>query len=354
MKEVLYDEKSIINLQMFGIEIPALKSRKTKTIEALLADSELFQLKDQWLTIENPYNITKEDLERIHTERYIQSLFSKNPDACLKKAYELVNPDGSLNRYKPENAKAPLSDLLKQVLNSCAGTYYSTRKALETGFCYYMGGGLHHGHGDFGHGFCPTNDIMIAAVRILAEKRAEKIWIIDVDAHKGDGTADMAGNFDSIKTLSVHMADGWPLDEPEFDAQGNFNRAYCKSDIDIELKSGEENSYIPRMTAGLSQMEERYGKPDLAIILLGVDPYEKDELRSTETLKLTEEQMLERDKKIFDFLNSRKISSAYTMAGGYGSFSWEAHYNFLNWVLKKGFLPQMTGNHGIKKRGFCQ
>ena len=319
---------------MFGIEIPALKSRKTKTIEALLEDSELFQLKDQWLKTLNPYNISREDLERIHSENYIRSLFSDSPDACLKKAYELVNPDGSFNRYKPETAVAPLSDLLQQILNSCAGTYYSTRKALETGFCYFMGGGMHHGHGDFGHGFCPTNDIMIAAARILAERSAENIWIIDVDAHKGDGTADIAGNFDSIKTLSVHMADGWPLDEPEYDAQGNFNRAYCKPDIDIELRKGEENSYIPRMKEGLSQMEERFGKPDLAIILLGVDPYEKDELLSTDTMKLTEEQMLERDQQIFGFLDSRSIPSAYTMAGGYGSYSWKAHYNFLNWVLK--------------------
>lgn len=334
MKEILYDENSLINFKIFGIEIPALKSRKTKTIDVLLEDSQLFQLKDQWLKTVNPYNITREDLERIHTESYTRALFSETPDACLKKAYELVNPDGSFNRYKPETAEAPLSELLKQVLYSCAGTYYSARKALETGFCYFMGGGMHHGHGDFGHGFCPTNDIMITAARILAEKSAEKIWIIDVDAHKGDGTADIAGDFNSIKTLSVHMADGWPLDEPEYNAQGNFNRAYCQSDIDIEIKSGEEKTYIPRLKEGLLQLEEQYGQPDLAIILLGVDPYEKDELLSTETMKLTEEQMLERDKQIFDFFDSRNIASAYTMAGGYGSYSWEAHYNFLNWVLK--------------------
>lgn len=335
MKEILYDEESIINLTMFGIGIPALKSRKTKTIETLLEDRELAKLKDQWLKRENPFKITREDLERIHSVDYTSSLFSETPDECLKKAYELVNPDGSFNRYKPEDAVAPLSELLEQVLKSCAGTYYASRRALETGFCYFMGGGMHHGHGDFGHGFCPTNDIMITAARILAEKRAEKIWIIDVDAHKGDGTADIAGDFNSVKTLSVHMANGWPLDRPEYDAQGKFNRAYCKSDIDIGIQSGEENTYISRMLEGMAQMEERYGKPDLAIILLGVDPYEKDELPSTQVLKLTEEQMLERDREIFEFLDSRKIPSAYTMAGGYGRDSWEAHYNFLHWVLKK-------------------
>lgn len=335
MRETLYDEKNIINLKMFGIEIPTFKSRKTKTVEALLKDDQLTAKKDHWLKTENPYSITKEDLQRIHSEQYIFSLFSKFPDDCLIKAFELMNPDGSFNRYNPDNAEAPLSELLKQVLGTCAGTYYAARKALETGFCYSFGGGMHHGHIDFGHGFCPTNDIMITAARILAENKAKKIWIVDVDAHKGDGTAEIAQKFDNIKTLSIHMADGWPLDKPEYDSEGVFNPAYFKSDIDIPIKSGEENSYIPRLREGLIQLEKRYGKPDLTIVLLGVDPYEKDELPSTDLMKLTENQMLDRDKEIFHFLDSREIPSAYTMAGGYGHFSWEAHYNFLKWVLKK-------------------
>jgi len=339
MREILYDEKSIINLKMFGIEIPSLKSRKTKTIEALLEDDQLAGQKEKWLKTENPYSITKNDLQRIHTDQYTSSLFSEKTDDCLKEAYELVNPDGTYKRYNPENAEAPLSELLKQVLNTCSGTYFAARKALETGFCYYLGGGMHHGHSDFGHGFCPTNDIMITAARILSEKKAKNIWIIDVDAHKGDGTAEIAQKFDTVYTLSIHMADGWPLDEPEYDNKGNFNQAYCKSDIDIHIQSGEEDSYIPRLIEGMKKLEtinKKVKTPDLAIVLLGVDPYEKDELPSTDSLKLTERQMLERDQAVFNFLNSRNIPSAYTMAGGYGRFSWEAHYNFLHWVLKKG------------------
>ena len=338
MKTILYDQNGIIDLKMFGIGIPALKSGKVKTLEALLKDKELKESKDEWLVTENPYKIEKKDLERIHSENYVSSLFSEDLEDKLRDAFELVNSDGSYNRYNPEDSREPLSELFNQVLKMSAGTYYAARKALETGFCYYMGGGMHHGHRDFGHGFCPTNDIMAAAARILEENRANTIWIIDVDAHKGDGTAEIAGEFKSIKTLSIHMAEGWPLDEPEYDENGLFNPAYCSSDIDIAIKSGEEKIYNERLKIGLEQLENLNGnreKPDLAIVLLGVDPYEKDELSSTDTLNLTESQMLERDKIIYNFLNSRNISSAYTMAGGYGQYSWKAHYNFLHWVLKK-------------------
>ncbi|MBI9098393.1 MAG: histone deacetylase [Spirochaetaceae bacterium] len=337
MKNILNDAESIINLEMFGIAIPALKSRKTKTIEVLLEDRELYQSKEEWLITDNPYSISRTDVERIHSAEYASSLFSEKVEDSLKEAYELINSDGTFNRYYPEKAEVPLKELFTQVLHTCGGTYYASRKALETGFCYFMGGGMHHGHKDFGHGFCPTNDIMIAAARILSEKRAEKIWIIDVDAHKGDGTAEIARDFSSVKTLSIHMADGWPLDKPEYDSAGNFNPAYFPSHIDIPIKRGEEDFYIPRLKAGLEKLENLHGekeKPDLAIVLLGVDPYEKDELPSTDSLKLTEEQMLERDKLIFHFFNSRRIASAYTMAGGYGRFSWKVHYNFLHWLLK--------------------
>jgi acetoin utilization deacetylase AcuC-like enzyme len=338
MKTVLFDESGIINLKMFGIEIPSLKSRKTKTLEALLGDSELNESKDTWLVVTNPYSIKREDLERIHTAEYVEKLYSEKVDVCIKNAFELEKPDGTFNRYNPEQMEAPLSELFNQVLKMSSGTYYAAIKALETGFCYYMGGGMHHGHKDFGHGFCPTNDIMLSASRIISEKKANSIWIIDVDAHKGDGTAEIAGDFDSIRTLSIHMAQGWPLDEPEYDSTGKFNPAYFPSDIDINIKSGEENTYNARLVKGMKQLENLNGiqeRPDLGIVLLGADPYEKDELPSTDSLNLTEAQMLERDKIVYNFLNDRNIPAAYTMAGGYGSYSWEAHYNFLNWVLKK-------------------
>ncbi|MDA3938498.1 MAG: histone deacetylase [Spirochaetia bacterium] len=338
MKTVLFDESGIINLKMFGIEIPSLKSRKTNTLEALLGDSELNESKDTWLVVTNPYSIKREDLERIHTAEYVEKLYSEKVDVCIKNAFELEKPDGTFNRYNPEQMEAPLSELFNQVLKMSSGTYYAAIKALETGFCYYMGGGMHHGHKDFGHGFCPTNDIMLSASRIISEKKANSIWIIDVDAHKGDGTAEIAGDFDSIRTLSIHMAQGWPLDEPEYDSTGKFNPAYFPSDIDINIKSGEENTYNARLVKGMKQLENLNGiqeRPDLGIVLLGADPYEKDELPSTDSLNLTEAQMLERDKIVYNFLNDRNIPAAYTMAGGYGSYSWEAHYNFLNWVLKK-------------------
>ncbi len=338
MKTVLYDENSIINLQQFGIKIPSLKSRKTRTLEALLDDNYLAKTRDQWLVTRNPFTIGKKDLERVHSENYSSALYSEKLANCLIESFELKNDDGSFNRYIPEDAESPIEELFNQILGMAAGTYFAANKALETGFCYYLGGGMHHGHKDFGHGFCPINDIVVAARRIQFEKRAKKIWIIDLDAHKGDGTAELTQNDDSIRTFSIHMAAGWPLDTPEYDSNGLYNPGYFPSNIDISIKTGEEDSYLTKMKDGLELLENLSGsleKPDLAIVLLGADPYIGDELESTNGLNLTEEDMLERDQILFNFLKARKIPSAYTMAGGYGHNSWKIHANYLKWALKE-------------------
>ena len=61
--------------------------------------------------------------------------------------------------------------------------------------------------------------------------------------------------------------------------------------------------------------------------------YELDELPSTAGLKLSLEQLLERDQLVYSFLKSRGIPGAWVMAGGYGRNSWRVYTQFLEWAL---------------------
>ncbi len=83
------------------------------------------------------------------------------------------------------------------------------------------------------------------------------------------------------------------------------------------------------------------GTPDLAFVVGGVDPYEKDELPSTDPINLTKDQMFQRDREVYGFLKDRGIPQAWVAAGGYGKSSWEIHTRFLEWALMKELaLPQ--------------
>jgi acetoin utilization deacetylase AcuC-like enzyme len=213
-----------------------------------------------------------------------------------------------------------------------ASTVQCCRLALNNGFCFAFRGGMHHGQKDFGNGFCMLNDIVIAVRKLQAENRVTTVWVIDTDAHKGDGTAALTRGDESITTLSIHMGQSWPLDGDMYDAAGNLNPSFIDSDIDIPMAGGEDHLYVSRLQEGLNKLNN-HPIPDLAVVVSGVDPFEKDELPSTSDLKLSFEQLMERDQLVYRFLKERGIPAAFLMAGGYGANSWQVYAQFLEWAL---------------------
>jgi acetoin utilization deacetylase AcuC-like enzyme len=344
--------------------------------------------------------VNRGDLERVHQGEFVAGLYGDGPEAgglveALLNAYELIDAKGRPRRYEPERAVKPLSALFGNILAQVEGTYLACRLALAdqpagpvrsgSGFCYYLGGGMHHARYDGGAGFCLVNDIVIAARKLQAEGRARLIWIIDVDAHKGDGTAELirlareqdepgaAGlqnGTAGILNLSVHMARGWPLDPETLERSPPYRAPRIPADVEIPVGTGEEARYIPALRQGFGRLESlsavwaantggcgaamdgaamngaaagigcggggRFPRPDLAIVVDGADPYEHDGLPSSGLLKLTLEQCLERDRLIGNFLQKRDVPSAWIMAGGYGERAWEPAAEFLAALASRG------------------
>lgn len=331
---LIYNPDAKISFIKYGILIPSLDSRKTNTIKALKEDPVLGPRQKEWLLPDFPRTLGREDLQRAHTAQYTETLYGSAIEEALLAAYELLDEQGHYNRYEPENAEAPLGNIVGDVMNIVSGTYAVIPEALKRGFAYFLGGGMHHAHPDFGHGFCLVNDICIALLKAKEEGLFKRAWIIDIDAHRGDGTAEIMADHPEIQTLSIHMAAGWPLDSPQYKNDGSLNPSWFPGDVDLPVASGEEAQYTDRLLDAMKKMEEK-GKPDFVMVVAGVDPYEKDELPSTASLKMTKEQMLDRDQRLYRFLEERQIPSAWLAAGGYGESSWEIHTQFLKWVLKK-------------------
>jgi acetoin utilization deacetylase AcuC-like enzyme len=296
----------------------------------------------------------RSDLERVHDKKYIQVLFneSSDPKALEKEllsTYELINPDGSYNRYEPVRATKALPLMVESTLIRIGGTWLACRAALAgnlkspvKNFCFYFGGGNHHARFERSSGFCILNDIVIAARKLIAEGNAGLVWIIDVDAHKGDGSAELIRRAKDhgelyndrnpqILGLSVHMAKGWPLDAESLAEAEPGHAPLVDSDIDIPIDSGEEALYVPRLREGIAKLETLSGgrRPDIVIVVDGVDVYEHDDLASTKLIKLTLEQCVERDRLIFDYVQERGLPSAWVNAGGYGARAWEPTAHFL-------------------------
>ncbi len=329
---ILYDDSRKESLIEFGIEIPVLLSRVLNTFEFLKSHPILGPEIDRWHIGHIDETISRDDLRRVHSAEYIEKLFSDGLEKEIIRTFELINDAGNYNRYNPANATRPLVQLFDRILHIVASTVQCCRIALDNGFCFAFSGGMHHAQHAHGAGFCVVNDIVIAIRKLQAEGIIHTAWVIDTDAHKGDGTAALTEGDPTITTLSIHMARGWPLDGAEYDPQGNLNPSFTPSDIDIPIAKGEDDQYIPRLQRGLDRLG-RFPQPDLAVVVSGADPYHQDELPSTSDLKLSLAQLKERDLITYNFLKERDVPRAYLMAGGYGESCWEVYAQFLEWAL---------------------
>jgi acetoin utilization deacetylase AcuC-like enzyme len=327
-----------IDLTDYGIQIPVAPDRTAQVLAALRRDPVLAGIVDEWLLGPDGSEIEQDDLLRVHAPDYVARGFGEGVEGLLLEVFELLNEDGSYHRYDPATARRPLVELFTKWRRWMAGSYQCGKEALEHGFCFYLGGGAHHGHYDFGHGFCIFNDIVTAVRKLQADAGVRTAWVIDVDAHKGDGTAALTAADPSILTLSIHMASAWPFDLPERLPDGRSGPWLVPSTVDLPIAVGEEAHYLPRLRDGLSWLESAatgVGLPDVAYVVDGADPYRHDELPSTQDLELELDQLAERDRMVYGFLAERGIPQAWLMSGGYGERAWEPFAQFLTWALRE-------------------
>lgn len=323
---IFYNSRIEHKFLEYGILIPIKGDRSARVFEALKKD---FTLRET--NLEEAEVFSKEDLKRVHNADFIERLFGNEEEIKKEifKAYELYDEKtGEYFRYDPKIQKHSFTHLRDIILKQGSMTFKATNEALKTGFAFHLGGGMHHAMSFGGRGFCLYNDLVVTLKKLKEEGKIKEAWIIDIDVHKGDGAAELLVNDLWIKTFSIHMKEGWPLNEGDQKAPW-----FIPSTIDVAIDVNEESVYLEKLEKGLNALD-KLSKPDVVLVVDGADPFEFDELPSSGLIKLTKEQMLARDMLVYNFLKTRNIPQSYVMAGGYGERSWEIWYQFLYEVLK--------------------
>ncbi len=82
---------------------------------------------------------------------------------------------GTLDKEALRRIGLPWSEtLVRRSLATVGGAMAAASSALETGLSGQLAGGTHHAHRDFGSGFCVFNDLAVAALALLARRRAPR------------------------------------------------------------------------------------------------------------------------------------------------------------------------------------
>ncbi|MBV9568323.1 MAG: histone deacetylase family protein, partial [Hyphomicrobiales bacterium] len=131
----------------------------------------------------------------------------------------------------------------------------------------------HHARSDRASGFCYINNTAVAAQRLRS--KFEKVAILDVDAHHGDGTQQIFYCRNDVLTISIHadptnyypFFTGYPDERGKGSGEG-FN-------LNLPLKHGNGGAEMVAAVENASDAVRSFGAQVL-VLALGYDAHKDD------------------------------------------------------------------------------
>lgn len=220
--------------------------------------------------------------------------------------YNYINKINSLSLSKSEERRMGFPQSHSLVVREkiiANGTLLAALEANQNGISFNIAGGTHHAFSNKGEGFCIFNDQAIASNYLISEKLANKILIIDLDVHQGNGTAEIFKNKPDVFTFSIHGTNNYPLNKEI-------------SDLDIELNDNTiDKDYIDILEENIYKIRDQF-KPNFIFYQAGVDVLKSDKFGR---LNLSFEGTKRRDEIVFQLAKDYHIPIVCTMGGGYSN-----------------------------------
>lgn len=232
-----------------------------------------------------PNKIALDKVSRVHTQAYIDKLLSLQ-----------------LSKQEIRKSGFPLSQALvdrEQII--AQGTINNVHYAIESGVSMNIAGGTHHAFSDRAEAFCFFNDQAIAAQYVLDQGIAQRVAIIDLDVHQGNGTAEIFSTVPEVFTFSMHGKANYPFKKEQ-------------SDLDVELDSSiSDEAYLQLLEQHLKEIHQKF-EPQFIFYLSGVDILESDKLGK---LNLSIQACKRRDALVLSYAKHHQIPVQISMGGGY-------------------------------------
>lgn len=278
---------------------------KYRLLRNFLVENKIIQSEQLF---ESP-QATQEELSLAHLPSYVKSIEDGTVDLQIIKR---IGFPWSYNLY----------------LRSCAtvgGALAAAKAALNDGIAGNLAGGTHHAHYDRGEGYCVFNDIAVAARYLKKENLSNRIAIIDLDVHQGNGNSSILKNDEGIFIFSIHGEKNYPFIK-------------IPSHLDMALPTGvTDDVYLEALSKGLKEVKKF--EPDFIFYLAGVDPLEFDQLGK---MSVSFNGLKARDEMVISYALATKTPISLALGGGYAKpieKSVEAYANTYR-VIQKLLKPR--------------
>lgn len=245
-------------------------------LEGTISEDQFFQ----------PTPLKMEELVSTHTTEFLDKLEQQ-----------------TLNYHEIRKIGFPMRpELIIRGKHIAGGTYQGALMALKNkGAAMNIAGGTHHSYADHGEGFCVFNDIALASNLLLNTGRVQKILIVDLDVHQGNGNAHIFQHDQRVFTFSMHGEKNYPLKKEQ-------------SDLDIGLPDGmQDKDYLQILYSKLPELIQLV-EPNIIFYQSGVDIIEFDKLGR---LGVSIDGCKNRDRFVFEQAHINQIPIVTSMGGGY-------------------------------------
>ncbi len=211
-----------------------------------------------------PVLVELSEATRVHEPRYVEYV-----KIAVEEAPRYLDPDTYVSPGTLEAALAALGSVYR-----AAELVYERKYRVVYAAVRPPG---HHAGPDRAAGFCIFNNIAYAAQRLLDEHGVERIAILDVDAHWGDGTADIFYGRRDVLYISFHQdprtlypGRGFPEELGKGEGRGYT--------VNIIMPPLANDAMYAEAWEEIAEPILREYQPDMVLVSLGFDAHRDDPL----------------------------------------------------------------------------
>lgn len=170
----------------------------------------------------------------------------------------------------------------------------------------------HHATVGRGMGFCLFNNVALAAQHLVQNHLAERVAIVDVDVHHGNGTQDIFYQNRDVLAFSVHQSPLYPGTGHYSETGRGEGEGYT---VNVPLPPGSGDAAYDYVIESVLPALLRRFQPDIVFIPCGYDLHWRDPLANMKATVPGFAGMVRRIKALADELCGGKI--VCTLEGGY-------------------------------------
>jgi acetoin utilization deacetylase AcuC-like enzyme len=260
--KVIYNEKQVANS---GSKVSPSASKSKYLAELLQKEFS------ENIEIVEPIAISLDDIKRCHDHKFVDDIMSlKEANGFGTKSQSVVDSLPYTNGAVYQGAKLAIEEKVP-VAALVAGFHHSGYKGFE---------GLGY--------FCTFNGLMVAATKLVEDDGFKRVVIVDCDMHWGNGTDDILDRIDVKREKYKNIS---------------FGRYFH-----LPYQADDYLRYFDKVREEIKEFS-----PDVIIFQSGMDVHINDPFGGM----LTEQQIYDRDIKMFQIAKDLNIPITWNLAGGY-------------------------------------